>query len=165
MLSLAATVRGMSPPSQAVWEMLAVAKRGFHVENLILPAGVIAVLVICRLALDWLDRGAIRDAVARYKGSQIISIHLDPVAGFFSRARARYYDVVYQMADGSLVDARCTATFFGGLEWISDTPVGRSIIDQPPEDLASEPCACLECGATIPAATTRCSRCGWSYRK
>lgn len=145
--------------------MLAVAQHGFRVESLALPAGVVVALVALRVAMDRLDRGAIRAAVARYKDSRIISIHLDPVAGWFSRAKARYYDVVYQTAGGTRVDARCTATFFGGVEWISDTPVGTVPIDQPPKDLADEPCACLECGATIPAATTRCSRCGWSYGK
>lgn len=145
--------------------MLAVARGGVQIENAVLPLCIITALIIVRVAMGRLDRSAIRDSVAGRKDSKVVSIHWDPVAGWFSRAKARYYDVVYRKADGRRVDARCTVTFFGGVEWISSTPVGTIRDEQVREDKAEESCPCAQCGASIPAATTRCPRCGWSYQQ
>lgn len=49
----------------------------------------------------------------------------------------------------------------GFLHWF----LGRDLIEQAVSDAMELDTDCLSCGATVPAASDVCPRCGWSYRQ
>lgn len=117
----------------------------------------IGVAIAWRIFMDRCDRGRIRDHIAS-GGGRVLSISWNPFGkGWFGERGDRIYDVTYTNEAGKTIQATCKTSMLTGLFWSSDTP---------PSDFSSkatEPTPCLSCGAVIPAKSTRCPQCDWSY--
>jgi ribosomal protein L40E len=143
-------------------------------------AGVIILMIVIRVFSDRFDRERIRDQVESH-GGRVLNISWNPFgSGWPATRSARLYDVRYHTHHGEIVSATCATSWTSGVCWMRDKPPGFGEIGESagvstarrpsPEDIAqssatpAEAIACLRCGARIPARTTHCPKCGWSYQ-
>lgn len=125
----------------------------WHPEGL----AVLALVIGCRVAADWLDRNRIREHIEQ-SGGRVVNITWNPFGkGWFGSNTERLYEVTYRTRRGRTITATCKTSLWSGVYWTSDAPPAE--FSKP----ASEATECLACHATIPAGQTRCPKCGWSY--
>jgi len=143
-------------------------------------AAMIVLVIVIRVFSDRFDRERIREQVESH-GGKVLNISWNPFgSGWPATRSARFYDVRYHTHQGKIVNATCTTSWTSGVCWMRDKPPGFDGIGESargpmarglsPEDSAqssetpAEAIACLRCGARIPARTTHCPKCGWSYQ-
>jgi len=140
---------------------------------------VIVVLIVGRVYTGRLDRERIRKQVEGH-GGKILNISWNPFAwGFPATRSARFYDVNYRTHRGQIVSATCTTNLSTGVCWLGAAPPGLAEVGErtgaaasnaSADDIArtatdpAEAILCLQCGARMPARSTHCLKCGWSYQ-
>jgi hypothetical protein len=90
--------------------------------NEFLLISVVALLIAVPLIAGPSDRKRIREEIEG-NGGTVLTISYNFLAQFWLyRGWGRVYDVIYRTRDGQNATARCRATTFSGLSWISNSP-------------------------------------------
>ena len=135
----------MNEPSNLMWGLL-----------------VLGCAIVLRAISGQMDRERIREYL-REEGGEALHIAWTPFGpGWFGSRSERIYEVTYRTPGGAVQKATCKTSLLSGVYWTQEgMPPLHAEVE---ERVSREPFSCFQCGATIPADSNRCSRCGWTYR-